>query len=347
MAARNYSKTKARRPAAQKSKTGETGNSAVYREVTDRMVAALERGVAPWRKPWVSAQGRPRSLSTGRAYQGVNTFLLGMTSLERGYTSQWWGTWHQVQSLGGQVRKGQNQANGCGATRVTLWKSYVPKDAEPDPETGKAREVVVARMIPLFNADQCEGLPEKHYPQPGKDAEPIARPQAVMDAYLKSGNAPALIQDEHGRAYYNPATDEIHMPPLAEHKSAESFHATAFHEISHGTGAASRLNRPGITELGNDGHGFASHPYGVEELAAEMGAAMLLAETGCDTEAVMENSASYLGSWVQTIKEDPKIVVSAASQAQRIADLVMQPTREAQADPEPVAEREVEDREAA
>jgi antirestriction protein ArdC len=57
----------------------------VYQEVTDRMIRALDQGTVPWRRPWSATAGRPRSISTGRAYQGINTWLLGMTSAERGY----------------------------------------------------------------------------------------------------------------------------------------------------------------------------------------------------------------------------------------------------------------------
>jgi antirestriction protein ArdC len=67
-----------------------------------------------------------------------------------------------------------------------------------------------------------------------------------------------------------------------------------------------------------------------------MGASMLLAETGIDTDEVMENSAAYCASWIATIREDPKIIVRAASQGAKITDLVMEPYREAH----PIAELE-------
>ena len=105
----------------------------VYQDVTDRMVAALERGTVPWHRPWsASSGGRPRSMSTGRPYSGINTWLLGLAAFERGYTSPWWGTFRQVKALGGTVRKGQNAQNGCGATHIVFWKAFTPKDARPD-----------------------------------------------------------------------------------------------------------------------------------------------------------------------------------------------------------------------
>jgi len=64
----------------------------IYQQVTDRIVASLEAGTVPWRKPWRTAGGMPRSMSTGRRYQGVNVMLLAMTAWDRGYTSSWWST---------------------------------------------------------------------------------------------------------------------------------------------------------------------------------------------------------------------------------------------------------------
>jgi antirestriction protein ArdC len=85
--------------------------------------------------------------------------------------------------------------------------------------------------------------------------------------------------------------------------------------------------------------------YTKEELVAEMTAAMLLAETGVDAEGVFENNAAYVANWLGALKGDKKLVVQAAAQAGKAADMIMEPSREAVADPEP--EREVEDREAA
>src|SRR5262249_44417551 len=81
----------------------------VYDDITGRMIKALEAGTVPWQKPWGAAKARPRSMVTGQPYQGINTLLLGRTSEERGYVSPWWGTYKQIQELGGHVIKGQTR----------------------------------------------------------------------------------------------------------------------------------------------------------------------------------------------------------------------------------------------
>ena len=48
-----------------------------YQVITDRIVAMLERGVVPWRKPWQSGpEDAPVNLVSGKTYRGINIFLL-------------------------------------------------------------------------------------------------------------------------------------------------------------------------------------------------------------------------------------------------------------------------------
>ena len=53
----------------------------IYETATDRIVAALEQGTAPWVRPWTAASsGMPRNGSTGRHYNGINVLLLGLVA---------------------------------------------------------------------------------------------------------------------------------------------------------------------------------------------------------------------------------------------------------------------------
>jgi antirestriction protein ArdC len=97
--------------------------------VTARIVQLLENGTAPWRQPWDARIGLPLSMSTGRAYRGVNTFLLAITAQAAGYSSPWWGTYRQIAERGGQVRKGER------STSVILWSKVAPRTRRPLPPT--------------------------------------------------------------------------------------------------------------------------------------------------------------------------------------------------------------------
>jgi antirestriction protein ArdC len=108
------------------------------------------------------------------------------------------------------------------------------------------------------------------------------------------------------------------MPALALFNSAEEYYSTLFHELTHSTGHASRIGREGIEQLNT----FASESYSREELIAEMGAAMLCGVSGIAPKT-LDNSASYLQSWINRLRCDSRLLISAASAAQKSADYIL------------------------
>lgn len=282
--------------------------STVFDIVTEKILKALEQGKIPWEKPW-DIIGH-RNLSSGKLYRGINQFLL---SLRDGQSSHLWVTYKQAQSLGGQVKKGEK------GTVVVFWTFIPVKGATEEGDTvdekTKKRVRPLLRYYTVFDAvNQCEGL-EKHIQADAKrEFEPIAKAQGLIDSW--SGKPP--ISHGGNRAYYVPSMDSITLPPCEQFKSAEGYYATAFHELVHATGHASRLNRKGITASGAV---FGSEVYSQEELVAEFGAAFLCAEAGIDR--TIENHAAYIQGWSKALKGDSKMVVYAASQAQKAADLIL------------------------
>ena len=79
------------------------------------------------------------------------------------------------------------------------------------------------------------------------------------------------------------------------------------------------MNRKGIT---TENVAFGDEVYSKEELVAEMGAAMLCGVAGIDN-CTIQNSASYIQSWLRSLKEDSRLVVQAAGQAQKAADFIL------------------------
>jgi antirestriction protein ArdC len=302
----------------------------VYQQVTDRMVAALKAGTVPWHKPWSGkSNGRPRSMSTGKAYRGINTFLLGLTSAERGYSSPFFGTYKQITELGGQVRKGEE------SSLVVFFKAYevADQDAAARGEE-KTKTIPVLRYFNVFNAAQADGLPSRFYPEPQREGEPLEEREdaaAVIGAYLADGGPQLQHVAGNNRAYYQSGPDRITLPLASQFESADAYYSTVFHESGHSTGHPSRLNRPGIADFDHIG----SEKYAKEELAAEMTAAMLCARTGIDGQ--FDASASYVSNWLEELKNDKKLVVSAAAQAEKAAEMIA-PERQAEPDSEPVAE---------
>ncbi len=124
----------------------------------------------------------------------------------------------------------------------------------------------------------------------------------------------------HGftKACYSFTKDQIRMPPKASFKSEESYYATLFHEMVHATGHSSRLARKAIEEK----HGFGSPEYSREELIAECGASFLCGYTGIENETI-ENQAAYIEHWRKQLMADKKLVISAAGQAQKAVDFIL------------------------
>lgn len=326
-------------------------NQEVYEKITERMVKALEAGTVPWTKPWTAAAGgRPHSISTGKAYKGINTLLLGMTAIEQGYASPWWGTYNAIAEHSGMERRTNAQywaspdgtprgvRKGEKGTPVVLWKEGYVKETDEATGDKTERKVLLARLYYVFNAEQAEQLPAKYFPaKTGEPVEEIKDAQQVLDGYVNQPGGPELRHVEGDRAYYQAKPDRITMPERDQFRTSEAYYGAAFHETGHSTGHPDRLNREGIAEFDH----FGSDKYGKEELVAQMTSAMLQAETGIETGTEFERSAAYLQNWLTAVKGDVKLIPQAAAQAQRAVDLITEPQKQAEReDQAPEAELE-------
>lgn len=301
--------------------TGERKDT--YQIITDKLVEALDRGEIPWRQTWKGGEdGIPRSMSTGKPYRGINVFLL--TVLGQQYSSPYWLTYKQAQDLGGNVRKGEH------GVQVVFWAPFGVKDENGQPvldAKGRQRQSFMLRRYTVFNFEQTEGVyvaprfqPKDAGELPGGDAIDAEAADAAIGIFTAYTEREGIRVGNGGaKAYYKPATDEIRLPRREAFECAEDYAATALHEATHSTGATTRLNRPGITEV----DGFGSHQYADEELVAEFGASFLCGIAGVERTEQIENSAAYIAAWKKRCQEDPKLLVWAAQRAQKAADFVL------------------------
>lgn len=287
-----------------------TNKTDVYQIITNRLISILEAGTVPWRKPWnYGSEHGPINLVSQRHYQGINCFLLACTP----YASPYWLTYSQAQKLGGHVRKGET------GNYIVFWKIYEKEDAGT--EDGKKR-LPVLRYYTVFNVEQCEGItvPESDVTT-WNQHDPIETAENII---LSMPNRPT-IEIGGVRACYSPLRDHVQVPELGRYEKVEEYYCTIFHELAHSTGHESRLNREGIT--GN--HFFGDAVYSREELVAEMAAAFLCGRTGIEN-ATIHNSAAYLQSWIRALRGDKRLAITAAAQAQKAADYIL--NRKAQAE---------------
>jgi antirestriction protein ArdC len=280
-----------------------------YQEVTDRIVAALEAGAPPWRRPWDSASAGltgPRNGTTGRRYRGVNVLLLGMhpRSFETGDPR--WCSFKQAADKGWRINKGEK------ATTIFFFKRIgVGADGETAGEDGpETRTVPVLRAYPVFHASQIDGI--EPYRPPTPEEAPWRRPDAADVIIRNSGVA---LRTGGDRAFYSPRTDHIQMPPDGAFVSREAWAATLLHEVGHSTGHPSRLDRDLTGRFGN-------RAYAMEELRAELASAFLCAELGIPADVT--NHASYIDHWLAVLRQDKREIFRSAADAQRIADWVLE-----------------------
>jgi antirestriction protein ArdC len=170
----------------------------------------------------------------------------------------------------------------------------------------------------VWNAEQIDGIEAKVASELAKfSSEPVnvvESAQAIVDGW-KTGPA---IRHGDSRAYYTPGTDIISVPAMQAFEDAESYYRTLFHELVHGTGHRTRLERDGVANPAR----FASHEYSEEELIAEMGASMLAGFSGIATAEADENSAAYLRFWLKKLRSEPKLLEMSGRAAQKAVDLI-------------------------
>jgi len=274
--------------------------------VTDRIIAAMEKGTVPWQKPW-TGHGGPTSLSSGKTYRGINYLILELVQQAEGYELPLWGTYKQFQAMGGSVNKGEK------GTPVVLWKPMEKQNSD-----GETESFMLMRYFTVFNIAQTNvEAPAKYL----TDREPVAVLDGVEIA-LNYPNGPTVAHRQQDQAFYAAKTDEIVLPLLSQFTSPEAYASTALHEATHSTGHSSRLARL-------DGAAFGCQKYAAEELVAEIGAAMLA--TALNIEVSYEQTATYLSSWLRVLKDDRKMLIQAAQKAQKAVDLILPPAAEMEA----------------
>ena len=284
--------------------------------LADRLIEQMKTNTAPWQKPWESSlQDRPYNASTNQPYRGYNNLSL-VTS---GYDDPRWLTFKQAQDLGYSVKKGEKGT-------PLMFYSFKEEKALRD-ESGKPikdasgntikekieRSRPIVRTFYVFNAEQIQGIPPLERP-PVNEIEINQRAEALLLA------SEANINLQRGdRAYYSPINDKIVLPLPEQFKSAEHYYATALHELGHWTGHESRLNRDLVNQFG-------SPDYAREELRAEISSMLVGQELGIRHDP--SHHVAYTQSWIKALENDPKEILYASRDAQKIFEYVMQYDRE-------------------
>ncbi|MCE2731601.1 MAG: ssDNA-binding domain-containing protein [Rickettsiaceae bacterium] len=294
-----------------------------YKEVTNKIIAALENNTRPWVQPWDGGILPIPMRHNNRLYQGINTLILWQAASEGGYNSPYWMTFKQAKLLGGNIKKGEKAATIFYASSCTLGNNE-----EEDKQKERSGQNLALnqeqksiykkfmKSYKVFNANQIDGLQEKYYKvlsteNNTKELEKLPR----LEEFVK--NTKANVKHGGIRAYYRESSDHIQMPEMKLFKNSNAYYSTLCHELTHWSGSKERLNR----NLG--GKRFGDSGYAMEELVAELGAVFLCSLLGINPDA-REDHAPYIASWLKVLKSDKRAIFNAASLAQSASNYLLE-----------------------
>jgi len=272
-------------------------------EIVESMIEALTIGVnGKWSAPWTNlGSDMPKNAFSGREYNGFNPLYLSFVAQRMGYTSPHWATFPQWKKAGHKVIKDTK------TTPIAFWQPTKYTETLKD-GSEKDRTGFMFKVYRLINSDCVEGWEPPTVEL--NEFMPIERCQSTVEALQ------ADIRHGGNRAFFSPSVDIIQMPEPEQFDSSENYYATLFHEITHWTGHKDRLDREFGTRFGNDAYAF-------EELVAELGAAMLCARHGIETQN-RDSHAQYIQHWIKVLRANPKALWTAGSKAQAANNYVMQ-----------------------
>ena len=275
----------------------------IYQEVTDRIIEQLKEGEIPWNKPWTGIASGAFNRISKKPYSLLNQMLLSKSGEYASY-KQW-------QSLGGQVRKGEK------SEIVVFWKIIQVEEENSKGETVK-KSIPILKYYRVFHISQVDGV------KPLENSIAIEHEPIEVAENIKRGFMEREGIDIHevagDRAFYSVACDHIVMPLMEQFKDVAEYYSTLFHEMTHSCGAKHRLGR---FDMDAKIAAFGSPEYSKEELIAECGSAMLMSHCGIETENTFRNSAAYIQGWLAALSNDKKLIVSAASRAEKSVKWVL------------------------
>lgn len=295
--------------------------SQIRQQITQQIVAALEHGTLPWRRPWKSARrGRHSNVASGNAYTGVNPLLLELQALQHGFDSTLWATFGQWKKLGGCVKKRPDHVpRGKWGTQIVFYKP-VAKTVVNDDGDEEEERFSLLRTYTVFNLDQVDGdALDKFRP------EEVAEPQFDKYGFEKAEELITAcdVDLRHGgdQAFYRRPTPEgawpdhddgdfIQMPVKSAFHLPTDYYEVLFHELAHWCEVRT-------------GWDHEKHGYAMGELAAEISACYLSVEIGMPLIHEIDNHISYIKSWLKEMNDDPSFIFKASTQASKVTDFLL------------------------
>lgn len=312
----------------------------------DMMIERIQSlsGKDGWKKPWFT-EGTlqwPKNLN-GREYNGMNAFMLLLHCEKEGYKIPRFCTFDRIQLFNKAGKKDEEQKPRVSVlkgehsfpvmlTTFTVvnketkehikWEDYKLLSQE---EREKYNVYPKLQTYHVFNVAQTnlkevrpefwEKLEQEYsMPKVEKDEQFAFEP---VDRMIADNRWICPIKPMFGdSAYFSISKNEIVMPEKRQFKDGESFYSNLFHEMGHSTGAEGQLDRIKPATFG-------SAEYAREELVAELTAALTAQRYGM-TKHLKGDSAAYLKSWLDSLKESPQFIKTTLLDVKKATSMLTQ-----------------------
>lgn len=314
----------------------------------EMMIEKIESINKDWKKPWFTegALQWPKNLN-GREYNGLNALMLLLQCEKQGWQIPRFCTFDCVQRLNNAEKK---DANGEALPRVSVLKgersfpvfittfTCIDKDTKErikyddykrlsEEERKQYNVYPKMQVYRVFNVSQTnlqEARPEmwtklqaENVRQTHEQGEGEQFSFAPLDTMIKDNRWICPIKPTYGdNAYFSISKNEIVVPEKLQFTDGEAFYGTLLHEMSHSTGHESQLDRFKPTSFG-------SAEYAREELVAELGSALVAQRYGM-TKHIKEDSAAYLKSWLESLKESPQFIKTTLLDVKKATSIINQ-----------------------
>ena len=335
---------------------GRTAEDRALDKFAEMMIDRISSIQQDWKKPWFTegALSWPKNLS-GREYNGMNALMLMMHCEKQGYKLPVFCTFDRVTGLNfTKDKQGSKQqvkdGNGEALPHVSVNKGeksfpvFITTFSVVNPETKekikyddykqlseeRRKEYNVypkLQVYNVFNVAQTnlqEARPElyKKFEQANGQSRPMQQEGKdfsfpAIDRMIKDNEWICPIKPTYGDdAYYSISKAEIVIPEKRQFKDGESFYSNLAHEMAHSTGAENQLNRLKPSSFG-------SKEYAREELVAELSAALVSQRYGM-SKNLKEDSAAYLKSWLDSLKEEPQFIKTVLTDVKKATHMINQ-----------------------
>lgn len=284
----------------------------------------------------------PKNLN-GREYNGMNAMMLLLHCEKEGYKIPRFCTFDRIQQFNKTGKKDEEQKPRVSVlkgehsfpvmlTTFTVvnketkehikWEDYKLLSQE---EREKYNVYPKLQTYHVFNVAQTnlkevrpefwEKLEQEYsMPKVEKDEQFAFEP---VDRMIADNRWICPIKPMFGdSAYFSISKNEIVMPEKRQFKDGESFYSNLFHEMGHSTGAEGQLDRIKPATFG-------SAEYAREELVAELTAALTAQRYGM-TKHLKGDSAAYLKSWLDSLKESPQFIKTTLLDVKKATSMLTQ-----------------------